>query len=181
MWEGKERKMCQYSLGDTEIAGGTEVQCLGLAACTAESEKQWGSVGGLEEERQIWWAGLEVQLVCWCGGLWSWLRRLREESGSESQQRAERWTVELSEMWWPVGKLENRIWWASWLGTMLGWFLEVRWGFSGDCVKILPDEWKQGLGKKGSHPEWGLTEKYWCPCKSMSSRRGAQCWRAARE
>lgn len=45
--------MCQYSLGDTEIAGGAEVQCLGLAEYTAENEKQWGCVGGLEGETDL--------------------------------------------------------------------------------------------------------------------------------
>lgn len=48
MWEGKERNMCQYSLGDIKIAR-AEAQSLGRAEYRSESEKQWGCVGGLEE------------------------------------------------------------------------------------------------------------------------------------
>lgn len=60
--------MCQYSLGDTKIARGAEVQSLGLAEYRAESEKQWGCVGGLEEEGEtdlMSWA----RKCGWCGGL----------------------------------------------------------------------------------------------------------------
>lgn len=56
--------MCQYSLGDTKIDRGAEVQSLGLAEYRTESEKQCGCVGGLEEGN--------TDLMSWarkCGGL----------------------------------------------------------------------------------------------------------------
>lgn len=58
--------MCQYSLGGTKIARGAEVQSLRLAECRAESEKQWGCVGGLQRRDRSDKLCSEVWL---CGGL----------------------------------------------------------------------------------------------------------------
>lgn len=58
--------MCQYSLGDIKIAR-AEAQNLGLAEYRAESEKQRGCVGGLEEGETdlMSWA----RKCGWCRGL----------------------------------------------------------------------------------------------------------------
>lgn len=80
--------MCQYSLGGTKIARGAEVQSLRLAECRAESERQWGCVGGLQKERQIRQAGLGSVVV------WGAVRLPEETKGGVWQREpAKSWLV----------------------------------------------------------------------------------------
>lgn len=90
MWEGKKRKMCQFSLGDTKITIEAEVQSLGLAEYRTESEKQCGCVGILEVEGETVLMSWAQKWGCWRGAV-----RLTEEmkGGVWQGEPAKSWLV----------------------------------------------------------------------------------------